>query len=150
MISPESQGGPNLGQITTICGWTFLTIDLFAVGMLLWSITLRRRCPDLSDCLIIFAFFLSIGLTVLTRWAIVDDGMDNHQAEIQKSKLTSVITVRAIGMLIYVLDFYLLTLSTVPVVERGFMGTSEHLCSFECYYVSSQGIRAQTDPQNYH
>lgn len=37
MISPESQGGPNIALITMICSWTFLAIALLSASILLWE-----------------------------------------------------------------------------------------------------------------
>lgn len=108
MISPDSSEGPNIALITMVCGWTFLVVALLAVGLLLWSkkphLTHGGLIDDLPDHLTILALVVNIALTAQTTWAIVDEGMDNHETEIQRSKFTLVIRVRALSVYI-VLDF---------------------------------------------
>ena len=95
MISPESQGGPNIGLITIVCGWTFLVIALIGVSLMLWNrqlqIIKRRLGPD--DYLTILALAMAIALVAQTTWAVVDEGQANHEAEIPKTKIALVVRV---------------------------------------------------------
>ena len=90
MISPDSQGGPNIAVITLICGWTFLAIALILVAFVLWF---RRQELRLDDCLTFLALATSIALIVQTTWAIVDEGQDDHEVELSKTKFALVLRV---------------------------------------------------------
>lgn len=93
MISPDSQTGPNIARTTIICGWTFTGLALLAVSLVLWSRRLKKMRLRVDDYLVIFALVISIALVCQTTWAIRDEGMDHHEAEIPKTKFGSVIKV---------------------------------------------------------
>lgn len=93
MISPKSQGGPNIGLITIICGWTFLVIALIGVSLMLWTRQMRNLRFGLDDCLTILALAMAIALVAQTTWAIVDEGQANHEAEVPKTKIALVVRV---------------------------------------------------------
>lgn len=93
MISPVSEGGPNIALITIICGWTFMGIALLAVSLFVWS---RRKANigfGLDGYLTILALVTSIALIAQTTWAIVDEGQDSHEAKISKTKFALVVRV---------------------------------------------------------
>lgn len=93
MISPESQGGPNVALITIVCGWTFLVIALLIVSLLLWCRSRIQRELGLDVYLTVLALATSIALIAQTTWAIVDEGQDHHEAEISKTRFALVVRV---------------------------------------------------------
>ena len=95
MISPDSQGGPNIALITIVCGWTFAGFALLAVSLLLWSKRIRKLPLGLEDCLTTLALATTVALVVQTTWAIVCEGQDKHEAEVSGSKFELVVRVRA-------------------------------------------------------
>ena len=95
MISPDSQGGPNIALITIVCGWTFLGVALLAVSLLIWARVIILRNFGLDDCLTIIALATTIGLVAQTTWAIVCEGQDNHETEVSSSKFELVVRVGA-------------------------------------------------------
>ena len=98
MISPESQGGPNIARITIICSWTFLAIALLGAGLLVWARRVQKRRLGLDDCLTLLALATTVALIVQTTWTIVDEGQDNHEAEVSKTKFALVVRVGLFGM----------------------------------------------------
>ena len=90
MISPDSQGGPNIALITLICGWTFLAVALILVTLVLWY---RRRELRSDDCLTFLALATSIALIAQTTWAIVDEGQDDHEVEVSKTEFALIVRV---------------------------------------------------------
>lgn len=98
MISPESQGGPNIGLITIVCGWTFVGIALLVVSLLIWcQVTWSRRIrPD--DYLTILALVITIALVAQTTWAITNEGQDHHEADLSKAKFDMVVRVGFLGL----------------------------------------------------
>lgn len=102
MISSESQGGPNIGLVTIICSWTFLTIALLSASLLLWARRIRRHLFGLDDYLTFLALATTVALIAQTTWAIVDEGQDNHEAEVPKTKFALVVTV---GLFVIALIF---------------------------------------------
>ena len=98
MISPQSQGGPNIALITIICSWTFLAIALLSVSLLLWARRIQKRRLGLDDCLTLLALATSVALIAQTTWAIVDEGLDNHEAEVSKTKFSLVVRVCLFGL----------------------------------------------------
>lgn len=95
MISPESQGGPNIALITIVCGWTFVGVALLSVSLLIWARRLRKLGLDLGDYPTILAFVTNIALVAQTTWAIVCEGQDDHEAELSRSKFALVVRVGA-------------------------------------------------------
>lgn len=93
MISPESQGGPNIALITIVCSWTFLVIALLGVSLLLWVRLRIQKTIGLEDYLTISALAATIALVAQTTWAIVDEGQDDHEAEVSRTKLALVVRV---------------------------------------------------------
>ena len=93
MISPDSQGAPNLALITMVCGWLFLGVALLGVGCLLWSLRKRKKGRGLEDYLTVLALVTNIALIAQTTWAIVDEGQDNHEAKISRTKFGLVVRV---------------------------------------------------------
>lgn len=98
MISPESQGGPNIALITIICSWTFLAIALLGGSLLVWARRMQKRRLGLDDCLTLLALATTVALVAQTTWAIVDEGQDNHEAEVSKTKFALVVRVGLFGM----------------------------------------------------
>ncbi len=98
MISPQSQGGPNIALITIICSWTFLAIALLSVSLLLWARRIQKRRLGLDDCLTLLALATSVALIAQTTWAIVDEGLDNHEAAVSKTKFALVVRVGLFGI----------------------------------------------------
>ena len=90
MISPDAQGGPNIAVITLICGWTFLAIALILVASLVW---VPRGRLGSDDCLTSLALVTSIALIAQTTWAIIDEGQDDHEVELSKTKFALVVRV---------------------------------------------------------
>ena len=102
MISPESQGGPNIGLVTIICSWTLLTIALLSASILLWARRIRRQLLGLDDYLTLLALVTTVALITQTTWAIVNEGQDNHEAEVPKTKFALVVRV---GLFVIALIF---------------------------------------------
>ena len=94
MISPKSQGGPDIAHITIVCSWIFLAVALLGVSLLIWS---RRIRLGLDDYLTLLALATTVALIAQTTWAIVDEGQDNHEAEVLKAKFALVVRVSLIG-----------------------------------------------------
>ena len=95
MISPESQGGPNIALITIVCGWTFVGVTLLSVSLFIWSRLLTVIHFDLGDCLTILAFVTNIALVAQITWAIVCEGQDDHESDLSRSKFELVVRVGA-------------------------------------------------------
>ena len=93
MISPGSQGGPNIALITIACGWAFVGIALLGVSVLIWARHLKKIGLGLDDYLTIVALATSIALIAQTTWAIVDEGQDDHEAEVSRTKFALVVRV---------------------------------------------------------
>ena len=98
MISPTSQGGPNIALITIICGWMFLVIALLGVILLFWNRQIRKLRLGLDDYLTILALATTIALVAHSTWAIADEGQDQHQAELSNKKVVVVIRVGPAGL----------------------------------------------------
>ena len=95
MISPDSQGGPNIALITIVCGWTFVWFALLSVSLLIWARRIRNTHLRLDDYLTIVALATTIALVAQTTWAIVCEGQDNHETEVSSSKFELVVRVGA-------------------------------------------------------
>ena len=93
MISPESQGGPDIALITIVSSWTFLVIALLGVSLLIWSRRKKKMGLGLDAYLTTLALATTIALIAQTTWAIVDEGQDNHEAEISRTKFALVVRV---------------------------------------------------------
>ena len=93
MISPKSSGGPNIALITISCGWTFVGIALLGVSLLVWSRRIKNIGLGLDAYLTTLALLTTIGLMAQTTWAIVDEGQDNHEAEVKRTKFAFIIRV---------------------------------------------------------
>lgn len=93
MITPKSQGGPNIALITIVCSWTFLMIALLGVSLLIWSRRIGKIGLGLDGYLTILALAMTVALIAQTTWAIVDEGQDDHEAEISRTKFALVIRV---------------------------------------------------------
>ena len=93
MITPESQGGPNIALITIACGWTFLVIAMLGVSLLLWSRRISNAGIALDDYLTMLALATTVALIAQTTWAIVDEGQDSHEVEISSTKFGLVVRV---------------------------------------------------------
>jgi hypothetical protein len=106
MISSEGQEGPNIARITLICAWTFEGISILAVGLAQWHRHIHRIPLGADFYLTILALLTSIALVTQTTWAILDEGMDEHQSEVQKTKFA--VVVRVSGRLDFILGIYLL------------------------------------------
>ena len=87
MISPESQGGPNIALITIVCGWTFSGVALLSVSLLILARQRMNRRFGLDDYLTILALVTAIALVAQTTWAIVCERQNNHEAEVSSSSL---------------------------------------------------------------
>ena len=98
MIPPESQGGPNVARITIICSWTFLAIAFLGACLLVWARRIQKRRLGLDDYLTLLALATTVALIVQTTWAIVDEGQDNHEAEVSKTKFALLVRVGLFGM----------------------------------------------------
>lgn len=92
MISPNAPGGPNIAPITIACGWTFVGIALLAVSLLVWSRLIKRNI-GLEDYLTTLALLITMGLMAQTTWAIVDEGQDDHEDEVKRTKFALVVRV---------------------------------------------------------
>ena len=96
MISPDSQGGPDIALITIVCSWAFLVIALLGVSLSIWS---RRIIGlGLDTYLTILALATTMALIAQTTWAIVDEGQDSHETEISKTKFALVVRVGLSGI----------------------------------------------------
>ena len=95
MISPESEGGPNIALITIACGWTFESIALVGVGLLIWSRRIKGIGLGFDGCLTTFALTISLALMAQTTWAIVCEGQDAHEAVISRTKFNLIVRVSA-------------------------------------------------------
>lgn len=93
MISPESNGGPDIALITIACGWTFVGIALLGVSLLIWSRRIKKIGLGLDGYLTTLALLTTMALMVQTTWAIVVEGQDNHEAEVKGTKFTLVVRV---------------------------------------------------------
>ena len=97
MISPASQGGPDVAFITIVCSWTSLAIALLSVSLLLWARRTQKR-PGLEDYLILLALATTVAFMVQTTLTIVDEGQGNHEAEVSKTKFALVVRVGLFGI----------------------------------------------------
>ena len=102
MISPDSQGGPDIAFITIVCGWTFVGVALLAVSLLIWARLIGKRHLGLDDFLTVFALATTIALVAQTTWAIVCEGQDNHEAEVSSSKFELVVRVGASSLRLHI------------------------------------------------
>ena len=93
MISPKSQGGPDIALITIVCSWISLMIALLSVSLLIWSRRITKIGLGLDTYLTIPALAITIALVAQTTWAIVDQGQDSHEAEISKTEFALVVKV---------------------------------------------------------
>lgn len=93
MISPDSQGGPNIALITIACSWTFLVLALLCVSLLLWVRRIKKSRLGLDDYVILVAFAATVALIAQTTWAVVDEGEDDHEAAIRRTKFSLVVRV---------------------------------------------------------
>ena len=93
MISPKSSGGPNIALITIACGWTFVGIALLGVSLLIWSWRIKEIRLGLDGYLTTLALVTTIGLIAQTTWAIVNEGQDNHEAEVKRTKFALIVRV---------------------------------------------------------
>ncbi len=93
MISPVSQGGPDVALITIACGWTFVGFALLGVSLLFWSRRIKRIDFGLDGFLTTLALMTSIVLMAQTTWAIVLEDEDDHEAEVSRQKFASVVKV---------------------------------------------------------
>lgn len=84
--------GPNIAFITIVCSWIFLVIALLGVSLLLVSVR-SRNIIGLHDYLTILALITTIALVAQTTWAIADEGQDDHEAEISRTKFGLVVRV---------------------------------------------------------
>lgn len=114
MISPESQGGPNIGLITIVCGWTFLVIALIGVSLMLWHRGLAKLRLGFDDYLTILALATTVALIAQTTWAIVDEAQAHHEAEVPNTKIALVVRVCLFHL---ALSFVLLTRQAVASGE---------------------------------
>ena len=103
MLASESQGGPNIALITIICSWISLFLASLSVILLLWFRRIRKVILRLDDYLIILALATTIALIAQTTWAIVDEGQDQHQAELSNKKITVVVRVGPSGLRVCIL-----------------------------------------------
>ena len=101
MISPNSQGGPDIALITIVCGWTFLGVALLSVSLLIWARRITKIHLGLDDYLTFVALAITIALVAQTTWAIVCEGQDKHEAEVSNSKFDLVIRVGASSLRLY-------------------------------------------------
>lgn len=91
MLSPDSPNGLNIAVITIVCGWVFVSLAILAVGIQIWdSIKIK---VGIEDIVLVHAMIVSIGLVAQTTWAIVDEDMGKHEAEIPRNKFTFVARV---------------------------------------------------------
>ena len=97
MISPKFQGGPDIAHITIVCSWTFLAIALLNVSLRLWCRRMQKKKLGLDEYLILLALITSVALVAQTTWAIVDEGQDNHEVEVLKTKFALVVRVGLFG-----------------------------------------------------
>lgn len=102
MISPESQGGPNIALITIACGWTFVGFALLGVGLLMWSQRIKNIGLGLDGYLMTLALITTIALIAQTTWAIVCEGQGDHEAELSRTKFGLVVRVCAFSLRLWV------------------------------------------------
>lgn len=97
MISPETQGGPNIGLITIVCGWTFLVIALIGVSVMVWHRLWHRpiinRGLGSDSYLTLLALAMNIALVGQTTWAIVDESQASHETEVPQKKFALAVRV---------------------------------------------------------
>lgn len=67
-------------------------IALLGVSLLLVSVR-SRNIIGLHDYLTILALITTIALVAQTTWAIADEGQDDHEAEISRTKFGLVVRV---------------------------------------------------------
>ena len=136
MFASESQGGPNISLITIVCSWIFLFLALIGVIIVFWFRRIRKMGLDLGDYLIILALATTTALVAQTTWAIVDEGQDQHQAELSNKKVTVVVRVGLSGLGF----FYILTSQAVPSGKSDSMGPGEYICSNERHFVHRNNL----------
>ena len=98
MISPGSQGGPNIALITIACGWTFVGFALTGVILRIWSRRIKSIGLGLDGYLTILALVTTIALIGQTTWAIMCEGQDDHEAEVSRTKFPLVVRVGAFSL----------------------------------------------------
>ena len=98
MISPESQGGPNIALITIVCGWTFVGFALLGVSLLIWSRRIKKIRLGPDGYLTTLALVTTIALIAQTTWAIVCEGQGDHEAEVSRTKFALVVRVCAFNL----------------------------------------------------
>ena len=69
-----------------------MAIALLSASLLLWDRRIRIYF-GLDDYLTLPALATTVALIAQTTWAIVDEGQDNHEAEVSKEKLGLVVRV---------------------------------------------------------
>ncbi|KAF4636795.1 hypothetical protein G7Y89_g1277 [Cudoniella acicularis] len=120
MISAESQGGPNIALITIICGWTLTGINVVAVSLLLWAKRTNKLKTRLDEYLTLLALATSFALVAQTTWAIVDEGMDNHEANISSTKFPLVVKSLLVNETLWGLVNTFVRLSAVLLIKNIF------------------------------
>lgn len=98
MISPKSQGGPNIGLITIACGWTFVGFSLLGVSLLIWSQRIKNIGLGLDSYLMTLALVTTTALIAQTTWAIVCEGQGDHEAELSRTEFVLVVRVCAFSL----------------------------------------------------
>lgn len=68
-------------------------IALLGVSLLVWSRRILDICLGLDGYLTILALVTTIALIAQTTCAIVNEGQDNHEAEVKSTKFSSVVRV---------------------------------------------------------
>lgn len=119
-MSPESQGGPNIALITIVCSWTFLMIALLSVSILIWFRRTRNQKLGPDEYLILFAFVTTFAIVAQTTWAIVDEGQDDHEAEVSRTKFALIVRSLIVNQTLWGLVNTLIRLSAVSLIGRIF------------------------------
>lgn len=120
MITPKSQGGPYIALITIVCSWTFLMIALLGVSLLIWSRRIGKIGLGLDGYLTILALAMTVALIAQTTWAIVDEGQDDHEAEISRTKFALVIRSLLVNQTLWGLVNTLIRMSAIFFLKRIF------------------------------
>ena len=74
-----------------------MAIALVGGSLVVWTRRLQKRRLGLDDYLTLFALVTAVALIAQTTWAILDEGQDNHEAEVSKTKFGLAVRVGFFG-----------------------------------------------------
>lgn len=95
-------------------------IALLGVSLLIWSRRIGKIGLGLDGYLTILALAMTVALIAQTTWAIVDEGQDDHEAEISRTKFALVIRSLLVNQTLWGLVNTLVRMSAILFLKRIF------------------------------